>query len=370
MITNTFTVSIPGSHLSCRGMDPASCVFFDIETTGFKPETSHLYLIGAAVWDPQSTPGTWIIRQWMSGGPEEEARLLHTFFDFLNSSYTLVHFNGKRFDLPYLEEKCTQYQLSSPFAGMESLDLYQDFRTMKSFLNLERMNQRALETFLGLNREDPYDGGQLISVYRKFVRTGDSDLIPPLLLHNREDVSGMIRLTSLYSYWKLLQDGDNHPPFEGNPVCGQLLTRPVGTKEVLLSLTLDTPVPIPISHMGSLGYFSLSEGQAKWLLPVREEPLCYFFPDYKNYYYLPQEDQAIHKSVAVYVDKQYRQQAVAENCYIRKEGPFLPQPEELFTPSLRSSFRDKQQWFSLTEEFLQDQEKLARYLSALIRTLV
>ena len=38
-------------------------------------------------------------------------------------------------------------------------------------------------------------------------------------------------------------------------------------------------------------------------MPLLEGTLKYYYPDYKNYYYLPLEDEAVHKSVGVYVDR-------------------------------------------------------------------
>ena len=49
----------------------------------------------------------------------------------------------------------------------------------------------------------------------------------------------------------------------------------------------------------------------------------HFYSDYKNYYYLPKEDMAIHKSVAAYVDHEYREKCKAYNCYVRKTGTFI-----------------------------------------------
>ena len=40
-----------------------------------------------------------------------------------------------------------------------------------------------------------------------------------------------------------------------------------------------------------------------------QDTLKYFYDNYKDYFYLPKEDTAIHKSVATYVDKDFRQKA-------------------------------------------------------------
>lgn len=61
-------------------------------------------------------------------------------------------------------------------------------------------------------------------------------------------------------------------------------------------------------------------------VPLWEGTLYHFFADYKNYYYLPKEDMAVHKSVGCFVEPAYRQKATAANCYIKKDGRFLPLP--------------------------------------------
>ncbi|MGN1205819.1 MAG: hypothetical protein ACI4SQ_02395, partial [Eubacterium sp.] len=48
--------------------------------------------------------------------------------------------------------------------------------------------------------------------------------------------------------------------------------------------------------------------------------------DYQNYYYLPTEDTAIHKSVGIYVEKEFREPAKASNCYLKKKGEFVRFP--------------------------------------------
>ena len=55
-------------------------------------------------------------------------------------------------------------------------------------------------------------------------------------------------------------------------------------------------------------------------VPIIDNELKYFYSDYKNYYYLPAEDTAIHKSVGTYVNKDYRQPAKSYNCYLKKES--------------------------------------------------
>ena len=225
------------------------------------------------------------------------------------------------------------------------------------------MNQKSLEVFLGLERNDTYDGGRLIPIYREFCKTDSDAYRKLLLLHNAEDVSGLFTLTSMYSYVDFVQNENWLPRAE-------LLKGKNGNNQLLLTFSLRFPVPTPVSASWDYGYLTLKNDIGKLMIPMSEGTLYYYFSDYKNYYYLPEEDRAIHRSVATYVDREYRQPAKAGNCYIKQHGTFLPQPTELFTPSFRQNFKDKKRWFSPEKRFFEDQTQLSLYLNALLKNLL
>lgn len=74
----------------------------------------------------------------------------------------------------------------------------------------------------------------------------------------------------------------------------------------------------------------------------------------------------MHKSVASYVDKEHRKQATAATCYTRHEGSFLPQYEELITPSFKHDYKEKISYFELTEKFLSSPELIQSYVNHLL----
>ena len=81
------------------GAELSSLLFFDIETTGLSPSSAQIYLIGALCF-PKKGPA--VLRQWFAASLFEEQELLRSFFAFAAPFRTLVHFNGQRFDLPFL----------------------------------------------------------------------------------------------------------------------------------------------------------------------------------------------------------------------------------------------------------------------------
>ena len=91
-------------------------------------------------------------------------------------------------------------------------------------------------------------------------------------------------------------------------------------------------------------------------MPLIEEELKYFYANYKDYYYLPEEDVACTKSVADFVDKEFRVQATAATCYTRKYSLYLQQWDIIFEPFFKREYKSKELFFKLTDEIKKDRE--------------
>lgn len=331
-------------------------LFFDIETTGFSPANSSLYLAGAVFCQN----GVWNAFQWFAEVPSQEESVLRAFFDFCRKFRCLIHFNGEGFDLPYLEGRAKRFGLDTPFSQMDSRDIYRLIRPYRRHLKLTHMNQKALESFLGIQREDRCSGGDLIPVYRKYTSAPDEELLRMLLLHNLDDLKGMLSLTQLLAYPALfsgqsftLQNADWEENADSHP-------------NLLFELTLQYPIPIPLSCKMEFGYLTAKNFTCRLLIHAFEGELKYFIPDYRNYFYFPDSDRVIHKSLAVYSDPSRRVPAKADTCYQRRYGLFLPQKTPLFTPVFQTSRKNRTLWFECTEQFMNTEDALFQYIKSLI----
>jgi hypothetical protein len=76
---------------------------------------------------------------------------------------------------------------------------------------------------------------------------------------------------------------------------------------------------------------------------------------------------AIHKSVAAFVDRDFREAAHASNCYTRKSGSFLPQCSSIMQPEFRKNYKDKVSYFELTEDFYSSDIMLRRYIDHILK---
>lgn len=335
-------------------------IFFDIETTGFSPKQSSLYMIGCA----RKVGGSVYIDQFFAENPAEEKQVLIEFLELLKQYDTIISFNGVGFDIPYIKAKCDFYNLSETFRDYNYLDIFKSVSELKFLLKLPNYKQKSIETFLGLLREDKLTGGELINVYLDYVKNPTEETFSLLQIHNYEDVIGMMELVPVLSYLELFNG--QYSILSTRIDTYHTLNGETGT-ELIITMANDYPVPKRISHKLNEFYLMISQARTSIRVPIYDGELRYFYPDYKNYYYLPKEDMAVHKSVSSYVDKEFREPASASNCYTRKSGHFLPQYDNIMKPEFLKKYKDKTSYFEVTDDFCSSDVMLRRYVDHILK---
>lgn len=333
-------------------------LFLDIETTGLSSDRARVYLIGCLF---PHTEECWGFRQWLTESPKEERPLLERVIAFCRDFSCLIHFNGSRFDLPFLHKRSEKLGLTDAFLTMDGLDLYQKIKACKNLCGLPNVKQKSVEEFLNIERDDRFGGGELIPVYQQFVKTGNPKLLRLLLLHNEEDVTGMLQLLPMLCYSDLLC---------GAFASGIPTVEEEAGAELFLRFPLDLPLPRPVSFSREGWYGIARQDSIRLKIPVHTGEYRYYFPNYKDYYYLPAEDTAVHKSVAVYVDPSFRVKAKPETCYTKKSGRFLPLPDHCPPPPGRPAFsemREGPSYVEYQESLLTETDFWKSYLCALLQ---
>ncbi len=333
VLTNLSHTFLTGFPLEVKSADQV--LFFDIETTGLGWKRSVVYLIGAVHYKNSR----WTLTQWFAETEEEEKEILMEFYLLADRKSYFIHYNGTSFDVPYLKQKYNFYQLSHPFTDKKQLDLYQKFIPLKKLFKLENMRQKDLESLLSYPRKDTFSGKELIQKYKEYLKNPTPELLELILLHNYDDLMGMIGLRPLFSFFQLLNG--SWTIRKASIISTETYE---GTEEPELLITLDllVPLPFPFSFSKADYYLTGKDRQARIKSPVKDGTLKLYFPNYQDYYYLPLEDTAIHKSIGCYVDKEHRIKATPELCY---------------------------QKFECTEEFLENPKKLLRYVRGVLGVL-
>ena len=160
-------------------------IFVDTETTGLSGGTgTHVFLVGCAYFEGHDL----ILRQFFLPDPGGEPDFISAVVKFLGQRSHVVTFNGKRFDIPLLSQRCTMNKISGSleFSGHHDLlyparYLYRDRLSSCSLSSLE-------EKVLQVERQDDIPGGEIPERYFLFLRRQKFSLISDILKHNADDL--------------------------------------------------------------------------------------------------------------------------------------------------------------------------------------
>ena len=338
-------------------------LFLDIETTGLSPASSQLYMIGLAYYEKES----WYIEQWMADRPIEERELLLKLSAFLPRFTHIIHFNGNRFDIPYLTEKAKEQFVKLDFDIYQGIDIYKRITPFKNMLLLPDCRQKTIEQFLGINRLDKYTGGELIHIYKAYVASPGESGLELLVQHNLDDMKGMLDIVSVLAYSEIC---DAEPTVTKVELLKTTNLTQQECYELVLHLRL--PFALPKKFFAHFdGNMITAEGTKVALkVPVYEEELKFFYSNYKDYYYIPSLDAAYHKSVAAQVDASMRCQATAANCYTRKDSFYLKQYDIIVEPFFKKEYKDKETYFEITEETKSNRKLFSIYSRHILHAII
>lgn len=359
-------------------------LFFDIETTGLKADASSIYLIGCCFFEDEC----WQVVQWFADGYDSEGEIISCFIEAAKKHPFLVQYNGEAFDITYLKKKALSYKMNFPEIikqkesyeavkqvengdvinekGIQaqkclSIDLLLHFRHLKKLCSLKSLKLKEVESLFGIERKDPFSGGELLYAYSDYMKlkllsvnkenkkaslpdfdttkkySGYSSedfyaslknknmdiLLEDMLLHNIEDVISLLslfcvtRATELFFYPGLIWDMSmisNHLYWEENE-----------DKKLLHAGDIIIPAKksLKVECIPGISLYLHPEGFELEAESIRTE-LKLFFPDYRNYYYLPLEDYALHKSIGEYIDRERRERAKPCTAYTRHENEYIP----------------------------------------------
>ena len=134
------------------------------------------------------------------------------------------------------------------------------------------------------------------------------------------------------------------------------------SSRLIIEAVSPVEIPVPFQFASTQYQLHAEKNVLHFSIPVYETELKYFYGNYHDYYYLPEEDMAIHKRVAQYVDKDHRKQATAATCYTRRQGLFLPGIDRDLFPVFKSELNSKIYY----HEYLDDLEFLSAYLHQMV----
>jgi len=301
-------------------------VFFDIETSGLSPKNSQIFLIGILFFRNDKL----IFRQYFANHKDEEIVILRNFIEDISSFDTSYHFNGLSFDSPFSNQRLLHHGLNFQIDKKSSVDIFQIIKSNKNLLNLESIKLKSIEEYLGIFRKDDLSGKEVAALYKVFIHSPNSTLRDKLLLHNEEDV---LNLYNLLPILKMLSAPEPKKDFIQIEILNIELLDDKVVVDGFLKLECNSRINIELN--GVKGLWDPSSNHFKIEFDIKCNILYYTFKDSKHYFYIPQLDQAVHKSAAKYYKFNDKVPANSSNCYSKQLAQYIELPEAIYNKDVK-----------------------------------
>ncbi len=159
-------------------------VFFDLETGGLS--NALVFLAGTMHWNGSD----YVVRQYFARDYAEEAALVDELTRFLAGFATVVTYNGKSFDVPFLADRAALHKV--PFTRpARHVDLVHHSRRRWAGL-LPNFRLVTIEEYVCHRRRvGDVPGSEIPGLYHDFVKYGAAHRLIPVFHHNLLDVITM-----------------------------------------------------------------------------------------------------------------------------------------------------------------------------------
>jgi uncharacterized protein YprB with RNaseH-like and TPR domain len=167
----------------------------DIETLGLSERP--IILLGMA----KPTKDHICTTQFLLRDIQDEASAIWALISQLNPTLSLITYNGKSFDIPYIKQRLAYYGLNACIDNPNFDILHFTRRALKPKLVDCRLE--TVEKYLGIKREINIPGALVPHFYDTYLRTKNVGPLTPIVEHNRQDLLTLGTLFSkLYEEWQ------------------------------------------------------------------------------------------------------------------------------------------------------------------------
>ncbi len=276
----------------------------DIETSGLNKHIDYVVCIGITFTNEKDEVTE---HQWMLQLPEEEKELLKHFLEFTQDFSHVYTYGGKHFDWPFLLARCAFHQLD--LSMLQSLHLIDMKKSLQHF-GATRVN---LEDALGAVRHSTTSGKALAKIYKTYQSCGETIYKRLILDHNKDELSTLLNFYELYQTLYHLK----HYRF----------IRMTESSDSI-SFSFEVPYIFNTSFQGYSKNIAIYWTPGTQTLDIKVAfswlNLKQYLTPYKDYYYIPSQNQLLHRTLASFVAAPDKRKASKEECTIYKEDNYIP----------------------------------------------
>ena len=301
-------------------------MMFDIETTGLSPDRSFIYMIGINLKED----GKWQTLLLFNDDGRSEPAIIKEFQEILSRHTILIDFNGETFDINFVKRRMQfiynklGITIDDYFSGVKNVDLMKMIRPYKFALGLPNIKQKTIERYLGLDRIDQYNGGQLIDVYLSYLTDRNQRKKQLCIQHNRDDMYGMMHLSLIFNIESVARGLFDISKIETEVKNESLY--------LIIRINLIHALPRPIFASLKGVSFDGEEKQAVIKAAIVKDTLKYFY-------------------------------AASKESFEEKNGLFISQlsVETEKVPAYKYDYKDKLSYIEICDSFLGNEEHVKNY---------
>jgi uncharacterized protein len=177
----------------CQDQDFA---IVDIETLGLSERP--IILLGIA----KPTKDHICTSQFLLRDIQDEPSAIWALVSQLEPNLSLITFNGRSFDIPYIKQRLAYYGLDAPLDNSHFDVLHFTRRALRHKLPDCRLD--TVEKYIGVKRDINIPGALVPHFYETYLRTKNVGPLVPIVEHNKQDLLTLGSLFSrLYEEWNL-----------------------------------------------------------------------------------------------------------------------------------------------------------------------
>ena len=187
-IGRRFTRSCPLALQASAFHTPDQLLFVDLETLGLF--ASPIIVIGAA----EVVDGALTVRQYVARDVGEEPAALEALLSHVDASTALVTFNGRAFDVPFLEQRLAYYRIHGDLQRAH-FDVLQFARRRWRGLTPD-FKLASLEKHVLGARQSDIPSALVPEFYETYLRTQNAGPLVAIIEHNRQDLVALAHIFS------------------------------------------------------------------------------------------------------------------------------------------------------------------------------
>jgi uncharacterized protein YprB with RNaseH-like and TPR domain/DNA-directed RNA polymerase subunit RPC12/RpoP len=188
--------SHPLQHYLAGFCSDEDFAIIDIETLGLSERP--IILLGLA----KVNRGTICTSQFLLRDIADEPGAIWALVSQLEPKLSFITYNGRSFDIPYIQQRLAYYGLDSPLNNPHFDILHFTRRALKPKLSDCRLD--TVEKYIGIEREINIPGALVPQFYDTYLKTKNVGPLVPIVEHNKQDLLTLASLFSkLYEEWNL-----------------------------------------------------------------------------------------------------------------------------------------------------------------------